>query len=188
MVDLGSGVGKIVALFAFETDVGSALGIELGSRRSAAASKVLASLSSDHGGAGLSRNKQVAARMKFVYDDVLSEAARGEWCGCSVVFVNAVAFPPSLWRRIQRVLVRECPSLKHLIIAGPVVAVENIGGSADDSDGDKDKDKDGDKKDEEDEEDEKQATLEFLSRFEHQDIPAAASWDDSFTVSLYSRK
>ena len=175
MVDLGSGVGKIVAFFAFETSVGSALGVELGSRRSAASSSVLFSIASDQRGAGLSRNTQVAARMKFMCDDVLSEAARREWCGCSVIFVNAVAFPPTLWSRIQRVLVRDCPSLRHLIIAGPVVAVENIGIDIDIAG-------------EESGREEEEETRQFLRQFDHQEIPASASWDESFTVSLYSRK
>ena len=180
MVDLGSGVGKVVAQFAHETRCGRCLGVELGERRHRGA--VAAREAMLVGGRGpASRtgtgaapgtgaeaeaeaaSKAAALRMHFLNSDVLAAPAVEQWAPqSSVIFVNAVCFPPALWAAIEHVILTACPRLRFLIIAGPTVAK---------SDAD--------------------ASRAFHDKFEERAVssPGAASWTEGeFSLTLYSRR
>lgn len=109
MFDLGSGVGKVVAQFAFETECGRCVGIELGERRHKNAIKAWSAMQS----AGCFA--QQTERMSFINADMLRET---QWKDATVLFVNAVCYPPALWDELERIITNECHSLKFIILGG----------------------------------------------------------------------
>lgn len=109
MFDLGSGVGKVVAQFAFETECGRCVGIELGERRHKNAVRAWSAMQS--AGSYL----QEAERMAFINGDMLRET---QWKDATVLFVNAVCYPPALWNELETIITNDCPSLKFIILGG----------------------------------------------------------------------
>ena len=109
MWDLGSGVGKVVAQFSFETLAGSCNGLELGARRHKAALNAHAALvSAGHASAG---------RMHLINGDML--AAPCLWSDASIIYINAVWGPNNpLFQAVERILYNSCSRLRFLIVGG----------------------------------------------------------------------
>ena len=125
--------------------------------------------------------------MSLELGDVLSLQLPGGACWtqqASVVFINAVCFPPELWSAIEAKLVRDCRKLRFLIIAGPEVgnSIALSGGEAGAGAGAGGGDYDAAAAAAE-----RAETGEaFHRRFSAVRVPAAASWQDDFYLTLYS--
>lgn len=108
MYDLGSGTGKIVTQFAYESKCGNCIGIELGERRSTVASEVLRDLRENID------NIKYTNKMEFITGDILKE----DWSKATVVFANAVCFPKELWTSIEKLLEDNSPNLRLVFVTG----------------------------------------------------------------------
>lgn len=125
MYDLGSGVGKVVAQFAIETKCGRCVGIELGERRHKNAVAAWNELKASDLFA------QQTERMHFINGDMLAT----NWTDATVLFVNAVCYPPQLWNELEKLITKDCHRLKCLILGGQTLSpvfLDSWGGTCQD--------------------------------------------------------
>ena len=115
--DLGSGVGKIVAQFAFETNCRKAIGVELGKRRHELASEALSRIRA--AGANDDAIRAAADKIQFISADLLDVPWDAD---ATILFINAFCFPPSLMQEIERRVKKPRPpgshQLKYVFLAG----------------------------------------------------------------------
>ena len=111
MYDLGSGVGKIVTQFAYETNCGKCIGIEIGELRHSEAIKVLQSLQQCN-----SNNNSNHPSNKIIFRK--GDCTKVFWGDATVLFINALCFPASVWSEVEVLIRDHCPHLKYLIIGG----------------------------------------------------------------------
>jgi hypothetical protein len=114
MYDLGSGIGKAVIQFAYETKCGKCIGVELGERRHMTAMSVLQDIK-------LSNTDQYYAnKINFILGDVTTT----DWSDATVLFINALCFPEDLWHKIEAIMVKSCPSVRLLFLVGKTLATD----------------------------------------------------------------
>lgn len=172
--DLGSGVGKVVAQIAIETDCGSCFGIELGERRHKNALQAKNSMAhssetddfptATSSSIGLKSIQSASRRMHFLNLNMLSEEAVLQWTNSTILFINAVCYPPELWLEIERLMVLKCTKLKFIILGGQVIGSRPDGATSGPE------------------------VQQFLSKFTKVEVPASASWQDDFSMLLYTAK
>lgn len=108
--DLGSGTGKIVAQFAYDTPCKRAIGIELGERRHSVASSALQQLT-DHNDPNLRKGSE---KIQLINADLLQVPWEKD---ATVLFINAFCFPPSLMVAIEA-RVKQSKILKYVFLCG----------------------------------------------------------------------
>ena len=84
--DLGSGTGKVVTQFAYETKCKSCNGIELGERRYRGSANALAAMQMN--------GDTLSDKITFIKGNILESII---WHNATILFINAVCFPESLW-------------------------------------------------------------------------------------------
>lgn len=118
--DLGSGIGKTVAQFAYESVCGKCVGIELGESRHNQALQALGDLVAfdvDQYGATASEDYP-SKKIVFLKGDCSSVS----WSDATVVFINALCFPEDLWLKIKHLIINCTPNLRYLILAGKEIS------------------------------------------------------------------
>ena len=110
MYDLGSGIGKVVTQFAYETACGHCTGIELGERRHKEGTEVLQSLKI-HDISG------TCNKISLVKGDCL----RVPWGDATVLFINAFCFPKELWGAVEAAIRTQTPNLRYLFLFGSLM-------------------------------------------------------------------
>jgi len=115
--DLGSGVGKIVAQFAFETECKRAIGVELGSRRHEDASTALARMVA--AGDSDEAIRVAAEKIQLISADLLDVPWDKD---ATILFINAFCFPPALMKELERRVKAPrpdgSPQLKYIFLFG----------------------------------------------------------------------
>lgn len=106
MYDLGSGVGKVVAQFAFDTPCKKALGVEMGIRRHQEAEMALSSCT----------NELVASKIEYLNANILDVAWEKD---ATILFVNAFCFPQHVMDNIeQKLLKMPKGQMKYVLLFG----------------------------------------------------------------------
>ena len=109
MYDLGSGIGKVPTQFAFETQTKKCVGIELGQRRHNHAIEVLNKMKLDP------LLNDMCNKIEFISGDILEI----DWNDATILFINALCFPPDLWSKIEEKIFQNCKNLRYLCLVGP---------------------------------------------------------------------
>lgn len=117
MYDLGSGTGKIVTQFAYETKCGKCIGIELGELRHTQAISVLETLkqignTTQQG--NINTNSHPSNKIELRKGD----CTKLYWGDATVLFINALCFPTTVWTEVEILIRENCPNLRYLIIGG----------------------------------------------------------------------
>jgi hypothetical protein len=114
MYDLGSGIGKAVIQFAYETKCGRCTGIELGVRRHMIATTVLEDIKLS------STDQYYADKINFILGDITTV----NWTDATVLFINALCFPEDLWFTVEDIILSSCPKLRLLILGGKMLRLD----------------------------------------------------------------
>lgn len=104
--DLGSGVGKIVTQFAFETDARKCVGIEMGQHRHNIGSKVVENLRL--------AGRPEANKIELIHGDFLDVDWQSD---ATILFINAVVFPEIVVKEIER-RVKGQNALRYIFLFG----------------------------------------------------------------------
>lgn len=118
MYDLGSGIGKTVAQFAYETECGKCVGIEIGERRHREALAALNSLRQSE----LQNDALTMPSNKIILQQ--GDCAEVYWGDATVLFINALCFPPSVWAAVDILIRNDTPRLRYLILGGQQLSHE----------------------------------------------------------------
>ena len=114
MYDLGSGVGKIVAQFAYETECGKCIGIEIGELRHSEAVHVLKSLQQQGSDNSIKKTNHPSNKIELRKGD----CTKLFWGDATVLFINALCFPADVWDQVEILIRDSCPNLRYLMIGG----------------------------------------------------------------------
>jgi len=110
--DLGSGTGKVVAQFAYETNVKKVIGVELGRKRHESAQLVLDKL--------LKLGDGGSHKIQLICGDLLDVS----WQDATILFINAFCFPPLVMLEIEKRIRLQCPKLRYILLFGQRLGLE----------------------------------------------------------------
>jgi hypothetical protein len=92
--DLGSGVGKIVVQFAFETPAKKCVGIELGLKKYQSSLEALNNIQKK-------KNKNLLDKISFIHGDIMKVS----WTGATVLYINAFVFSGDIMTYIENKII-----------------------------------------------------------------------------------
>lgn len=105
--DLGSGTGKVVAQFSYETNCFKSIGIELGERRYNQSRQYLSQL--------LSTNHPSSKKIELLKGNILDINWQHD---VTCLYICCICFPKELFSEIEDSIHNKCPNLKYILLIG----------------------------------------------------------------------